>query len=478
MNQFEKIKENIKNEILRIVSNNRNILSTTLVGSFVGSNSINAISDIDIVIIVDKLTKTVFEDINDAFQKTQSSQIGLDDFDIYINNTFGPLKFDDGKNVVFHLMIYDIEGHVEHVDQSPFTCLSWENFNPIQGISLKKVYPVVSLQLNDIVESRRGISAYITDVENGIITYRRYSFIGEKPILIKEKFKLDLKHRLEYSYHITYNLLNNFYKLITGKFNSLKIDELILFFSNFNLFPKDDIQFFTELFLWKRKGSSPPLHEIEKTKLFVNNFFSFIEKIKASGNVISYRRHEKTELNDGTFLGIKRNPSISGISKKISTFKYQTGYHSELKRSKETISRFNVDKIIESSLLNEINYGLAEGLNINQLNEKFPAIALSWKKGEDPKFPEGECQNDVLMRFREFVAKTLETDKNCLIVTHLVVLRMAMFYYLNLDFKNLYKIRIEHLEGFDILKFSKFRCVEISNKTRIRIRKQLSITND
>ena len=82
------------------------------------------------------------------------------------------------------------------------------------------------------------------------------------------------------------------------------------------------------------------------------------------------------------------------------------------------------------------------------------------------------------MRVREFLNKTLDIDKNSLIITHLVFLRMAMFHYLNLDFKNLHKIRIEHLKGFDVLNYNEFSSVEISNKTREIIRKQISIKND
>ena len=478
MNQFEDIKKNINREILSVVSSKNYIISTTIVGSFVDSIGIEGISDIDIVIIVEKLTQTIFEDINNSFQKIQSSQIGLEDFDIFINNTFGPLKFDNGKNIVFHLMIYDIEGHVYHVEQSPFTCCSWENFNPIQGISLRQVYPVLNLQFKDIIESRRGILSYTRDIDNGIITYRKYSFIKGNPLTIKDKFKLDLKHRLEYSYHITYNLLNNFYKIITGNLNSLKGDELISFYSKFEIFPNHNIQFFKDLFIWKRKKSSTPVDEMGKTKLFVNDFFSFVEIIDSSSKIISFRRHEKTKLNDGTFLGVKRDPPIAGISKKISDFEYEIGYCSQLKRSKETFLGYNTIKIIESSLLNEIDYGLAEGLDIDQLKYKFPEITSSWEIGEDPKFPEGECQNDVLIRVREFLTKTLHPEKNCLIITHLVVLRMVIFYYLDLDFKNLYKIRIEHLEGFDLLSYRKFRSIEIENETRKSIRKQLSIIND
>ena len=148
-------------------------------------------------------------------------------------------------------MIYDIEGHVDHVEQSPFTCYSWESFTPIKGISLREVYPVLNLQIQDIIKSRRGIMSYIEDIDNGIITYRKYTFSKENPIIIKDKFNLDFKHRLEYSYHITYNLLNNFYKIICREQKSLTSMNYITYpkFKSFQNY----IQFFNELFFEKEK---------------------------------------------------------------------------------------------------------------------------------------------------------------------------------------------------------------------------------
>ena len=478
MSQFENIKKKIINKILSVVSGRNYIISTTIVGSFVSSRNIEGISDVDIIIIVDKLTQDIFEEINNSFQKIRSQQIGLDNFEILINNTFGPLKFDNGKNIVFHLMIYDIEGHVEHVEKSPFTCYSWENFKPIYGISLREVYPVLNLQLTDIIKSRRGILSYINDIDNGIITYRKYSFLGPNPVTVKDKFKLDLKHRLEYSYHITYNLLNNLYKIISREKNPLDEVKLISFYSKFEMFHNYNIEFFKELFLWKRKGFSNPKNEMVKTKLFINDFFSFLEMIKSSGIIKSFKRHEKTKLNDGTFLGVNRDPSIIKTSRNISQYKYQIGYCSELKRSKETIRKYNTNKIITSSLLNEINYGKAEGMDVHQFKGKFPNIITSWENNEDPRFPDGENQNDVLIRVRRFLNQTLVKNKNCLIITHLVVLRMILYHYLVLDFFNLYKIKINHSEGFDVLNFNEFQSIEIENETRKSIRKQLSILND
>jgi hypothetical protein len=55
---------------------------------------------------------------------------------------------------------------------------------------------------------------------------------------------------------------------------------------------------------------------------------------------------------------------------------------------------------------------------------------------------------------------------------------MILFYYLNIDFKNLFKIKIKHLEGFDIFKFNNYFMSEIPQETRSEMRKQLSYLND
>lgn len=479
MSKSKKIKKKIKNSIIKVIKGKQYIVSTTIVGSFMDSTGLDGISDIDIVIIVEKLNKNIFDEINNSFQKIKGSEFGLDEYDVIINNTFGPLKFDTEKNIVFHLMIYDIKGHIEHVEQSPFTCISWENYNPIMGIPLKQIYPVLNLQYSDILESRRGLQNYLKDIDKGSITFRKYVFNDhDKPEFIKESFELDAKHNLEYSYHITYHLLNNFYKIATREINSLDKENLTKFYLNFSLFPRYNVLFFKELFSWKKKGSNPPSKIIDRTRIFINDFFSFVENCRTSSKTISFRRHEKTSLNDGTFLGIGRDPQIKLISKKVSDIKYEIGYHSELLRSSQTINYYHTLKSVKCSLLNEIDYGLAEGLNISQLKLKFPNIILDWEKGKDPKFPKGECQKDVLCRVKTFLLEKLDIEKDSLVISHLVVLRMILYNYLKLDFKNIYKVNIEHLKGFDIINFNGYLSIEIGDEIRSKFRKQLSILND
>ena len=158
-------KKLITNKIVKIVKNKNYIVSSTVVGSFNSSPGLSGISDIDIVIIVDELSEKKFREIISEFEQIQCSEFQLNNYNVLVNSTFGPLKFNTKNNIVFHVMIYDINGHIKHVEESPFTCSSWEKNLPIYGLSLKEVYPVLNLQISDILSSRRGLSSYLNDIK-------------------------------------------------------------------------------------------------------------------------------------------------------------------------------------------------------------------------------------------------------------------------------------------------------------------------
>ena len=114
----------IQKEIVKILSKEENNLSITFVGSSNHKN-IEKISDIDIIVICKKLTKKYYEkQINKL--KNLDKKFYIEKFEnLYINDSFGPLKFNKNGNLVLHVMIYDVDSHKKHVIESPFTCLDW-----------------------------------------------------------------------------------------------------------------------------------------------------------------------------------------------------------------------------------------------------------------------------------------------------------------------------------------------------------------
>jgi len=183
------LKEKIKTVIVKKLAPIEGVNSITFVGSFESSNDITLISDIDIIVIVDELHGAQFSGIKNAADSIKGVDIGLDDYNVKLNMTFGPLKFNSDKTVVFHIMVYDILGHRKHVLESPFTCLDWEYFPAIYGKNLSEIYPASGVQLSDLIGSRRGLEAYLDDLNKKVISYREYDFslepYLEKSILFK-----------------------------------------------------------------------------------------------------------------------------------------------------------------------------------------------------------------------------------------------------------------------------------------------------
>ena len=122
-------------------------------------------------------------------------------------------------------------------------------------------------------------------------------------------------------------------------------------------------------------------------------------------------------------------------SKKI----YDFLYCSPLKRALQTSKLFRKKKIYIDKNLNEINYGLAEGMSFKHYSDKFPKKIKAWKTLKDPRFPNAENSNDVKKRILKFI--DIKLIKNChrcknkkiLVITHNVVLRCLIGHYLKIN---------------------------------------------
>ncbi len=213
------------------------IKSLTLVGSFAEKGGLEGISDIDLVVILDKLTKGKFDDLINSLEEIRKPLKNKWGYDMKINTTFGPLKFNYKKTVVFHLMVYDIKRHIEHCNKSPFTCIDWQRALIYKKTPMLEIYPVNKLQPNYFFNSRRGISEYLTDLNDNSISYREYEFIGKE---IKENVKhkrMTNKDKYEYAFHIMKFCMLNFLKLKTHEYKHLPQKKLLTKY--FELFSKN-----------------------------------------------------------------------------------------------------------------------------------------------------------------------------------------------------------------------------------------------
>ena len=175
---------------------------------------------------------------------------------------------------------------------------------------------------------------------------------------------------------------------------------------------------------------------------------------------INFVRHEKTNLNkEGAFLGIRSDPDIihNYTKKKKDMNDYDYLFTSDLKRSKSSSKFFKSKKILQNSLINEIDYGKVEGLNYKTLKKKYPLIVKNWKAGKDPRYPDGESAGDVKKRVFKFFKylKKIDKKKKILIITHSFFIRVLLSIILELDLKQIYKINLKYLQEIQLLKRGK-----------------------
>ena len=308
-----KLKNKIKKLIFYNLSKIQNVKSVTITGSFNQNKRVMEISDIDTIVIVDKLNQNIFNKCINSIKKINLKKIFNEDVNLIINSSFGPLKFNDyGKNLIIHIMIYDITGHIQHCINSPFTCYDWERSQTVYGFSLKNIYPVGSLQYRDFLEVRRSLNNYLEDLNNNSISYREYKFLNGQVKEVRKKFSIDSRHRGEFSYHIIHNLISNYLKLCLQKNMLFSKNEIIseikrLFLISGDLHSKK----YSDIFKVKLKMNIPfPTNTTQWTKNFIEQYQKSIKSEWSDAIKVRFYRHFKTKLNDKTYFGQGRDSGI------------------------------------------------------------------------------------------------------------------------------------------------------------------------
>ena len=445
---------NLGKKILNNVFKNKGVISASIVGSYTEKKSLEKIGDIDVVVICNQLSKQLIKKLIKSVYRINKDNLKKK---IVVNYSFGPLKLSSEKFLPIHLMIYDVNSHIEHVTSSPFTCYDWERSKLYKGIPLNQIYPVRNLQLRDFSNSRRNSNEYLEDLMKNRISIREYFFFNKK-IKIKKKFvEIDKRNRGEFVYHIINFLIINLYKFIKNKnikIRNLKFDNIFLKVT------KNDKDLLNEFKILKKNKEKKLLSYKPEililAKKFIIKYNNFLKDLNKEFTELNFIRHEKTKKNmNKTFLGSGSDPDIIYKQKnKKQTDKFDLIITSTLRRSKSTSRYFKAKKITQNKLINEINYGSADGMNLNQLKNIFPKIISSWKKGIDIRYPKGENSKYVAIRVNKFFKylRKIDDQKKILIITHSFFLRVLLGIVLRFELKSIHKLKINYLKSFKILK--------------------------
>ncbi len=440
------------------------VASTTITGSFLLGNGLEGISDIDCVVIVDELNRSRFAALHHAFESTLTAELARHDYRLQINPTLGPLKFNEPKLAVLHLMLYSVDAHVDHVIKSPFTCLDWQRSEVVFKQPMDAVYPVFGLQPRHFVSARRSIQDYLCDYRKSVVSFREliceehgYQEAGrEKPMTIRD--------RHEFAYHIVRFLMVNSLKLVHRINQASGPDELVnQFLATFPLDGNLVRPLFAELRDRKhRVDFDPPMENLDqRLEAFVTTFEAAFRSTFFDDAARHYvMRHAPTTWNQQ-----KGHPRFQGRS----DLPAEPIHDADLAAALKALEGHSITRVLSSPLARarqsleaihshhalppiecddrwlEIDYGGCEGLDSAQARHKFPRLFDAWSHGEDAKFPHGENTHDVLRRATSAAAHYWTASGNTLTCTHNVVLRCLVGKALGVPMEKWHLLKIPHL---------------------------------
>jgi len=179
-------------------------------------------------------------------------------------------------------------------------------------------------------------------------------------------------------------------------------------------------------------------------------------------------RHGETDYNlEDRYCGFSNPPLNSkGIlqAEKLKikliglNLKIDKVYSSDLKRAVETAKIVFKNKSFElSSDFREMNFGIFEGLNYQEIMQKYLQIYIRWIDDSlNIRLPEGEGLVDLFRRVKRGLSKIFTQDraKTIAIVTHAGPIRIILCEILNYKLDHFWKIK-QDISALNIINYPK-----------------------
>lgn len=169
-------------------------------------------------------------------------------------------------------------------------------------------------------------------------------------------------------------------------------------------------------------------------------------------------RHGETTWNlEGKTQGIKDSQlskngllQAEALGRRLSNENIEIIYSSSLKRARRT------SEIIAGILgipcqfnhqLIEMNFGLWEGLTIEEIGKNYPTELRRWRETpHEANIPEGESIINAQKRIVSYINGVILSSKenNILVVSHSTVIKLYLLHILNMDLSDYYRLKQEN----------------------------------
>lgn len=270
--EIKRIKENLFSEIKNIKIDG--LISISLIGSFQYTKKLEKVNDVDLIVLVKKLTPESYEDIKNKFYEIAKS-LSNDKIKFLIETKRGPIKPSPIKEKIviqLHLLIHflsywkKIEGAID------FDSI---NFNMcLKGKELYKVTPLPRLKrewvLNDFQMHRNNLQKS---------KIRLLEWGEEKGKLIRKELEkeLSLEEKCE---GVVYAIISSFLNFLRYYNPKLIKNKELLLAKGKKILPKEYFEILKEAFDIKEKMRNgkeilkPTIQELQKNAL---KFINFLE---------------------------------------------------------------------------------------------------------------------------------------------------------------------------------------------------------
>ncbi|MDV2989332.1 MAG: histidine phosphatase family protein [Dehalogenimonas sp.] len=138
-------------------------------------------------------------------------------------------------------------------------------------------------------------------------------------------------------------------------------------------------------------------------------------------------------------LSEKGQQQALALQQSFAEIKIDAIYSGTLKRgvkTANTIAGVHGVTVVKAPELNEVNFGLIEGLTFNDARLQFPDVAESWQLGsQDLCFPDGESFHELYDRTLKFLErlKGHQSDETVMVVGHGGPLRIMVCHLLGVS---------------------------------------------
>jgi broad specificity phosphatase PhoE len=167
-------------------------------------------------------------------------------------------------------------------------------------------------------------------------------------------------------------------------------------------------------------------------------------------------------LNDA---GVKQAKQLKA---RLAKEKINIIFSSTLARARSTaeiIAGGHKVKLVACDELCECDFGDIEGLNFNEIEQRFPEIAKKLANGTAREFPGGESLKQLNMRVKTFMKRLdgLKPDATAAIVSHGGTLRLLVCNLLGIDIKHWQQFNISHASLSIITTYPKISFLNLLN---------------